>query len=255
MLTADRVAAAMARGGPAEREPTGPARFAVGDRVRTRAGRVDHHTRLPGYVAGQVGTIERVHGAHVFPDTNAHDLGEQPEWLYTVVFDATDLWDDADARPAGVGRRLGVVPVASRGRRIVSGQRPRCCRASRIVDGEPVFREPWEAHAFAMAVRLHEQGLFTWPQWAATLAEEIERRPGRRRPRHGRHLLPPLARRPRTTRRGNGRRVIGRSGTNTPSMAPRRRSHTARPPDRTARRRLPGLTLIRLGGVPRRTVR
>lgn len=43
------------------------------------------------------------------------------------------------------------------------------------LDGEPVFREPWEAHAFAMAVRLHEQGLFTWPQWAATLAEEIER--------------------------------------------------------------------------------
>ncbi len=43
------------------------------------------------------------------------------------------------------------------------------------VDGEPVFREPWEAHAFAMAVQLHEQGLFTWPQWVATLAEEIER--------------------------------------------------------------------------------
>ena len=42
-------------------------------------------------------------------------------------------------------------------------------------DGEPVFREPWEAHAFAMAVRLHQRGLFTWPQWAATLAEEIER--------------------------------------------------------------------------------
>ena len=42
-------------------------------------------------------------------------------------------------------------------------------------DGGPVFREPWEAHAFAMAVRLHEQGLFTWPQWAATLAEEIDR--------------------------------------------------------------------------------
>lgn len=42
-------------------------------------------------------------------------------------------------------------------------------------DGGPVFREPWEAHAFAMAVRLHERGLFTWSQWAATLAEEIER--------------------------------------------------------------------------------
>jgi nitrile hydratase len=95
VLTADRVTAALARGGPAERAPSGPARFTVGDRVLTRAGHVDHHTRLPGYVAGRVGTIERVHGAHVFPDTNAHDLGEQPQWLYTVVFDATVLWDDA----------------------------------------------------------------------------------------------------------------------------------------------------------------
>jgi nitrile hydratase accessory protein len=42
-----------------------------------------------------------------------------------------------------------------------------------LADGEPVFREPWEAHAFAMAVRLHERGLFTWDRWAATLAEEI----------------------------------------------------------------------------------
>ena len=95
VLTADQVAAGIARGGPAERQPTGPARFAVGDRVRTRSGHVDHHTRLPAYVAGQVGTIERLHGAHVLPDTNAHGLGEQPEWLYTVVFEATDLWDDA----------------------------------------------------------------------------------------------------------------------------------------------------------------
>jgi len=42
-------------------------------------------------------------------------------------------------------------------------------------EGDPVFRAPWEAHAFAMTVRLHEQGLFTWPQWAAALAAEIER--------------------------------------------------------------------------------
>ncbi|CCD95452.1 conserved hypothetical protein [Bradyrhizobium sp. ORS 375] len=39
----------------------------------------------------------------------------------------------------------------------------------------PVFREPWEAHAFAMAVTLHARGLFTWPEWAAALAEEISR--------------------------------------------------------------------------------
>ncbi len=44
-----------------------------------------------------------------------------------------------------------------------------------VEDGEPVFREPWEAHSFALAVRLHEQGLFTWPHWANTLADEITR--------------------------------------------------------------------------------
>jgi nitrile hydratase accessory protein len=39
----------------------------------------------------------------------------------------------------------------------------------------PVFREPWEAQAFAMALVLHERGLFTWNEWAATLGEEIKR--------------------------------------------------------------------------------
>jgi nitrile hydratase accessory protein len=39
----------------------------------------------------------------------------------------------------------------------------------------PVFREPWEAQAFAMALALHERGLFTWSEWAATLADEIKR--------------------------------------------------------------------------------
>ena len=42
-------------------------------------------------------------------------------------------------------------------------------------DDGPVFREPWEAQAFAMALTLHERGLFTWNEWAATLADEIKR--------------------------------------------------------------------------------
>lgn len=103
VLIGNQVAAALARGGPTLRESTTSARFAVGDRVRTRAGRVDHHTRLPAYASGKIGSIERVHGAHVFPDTNAHGHGEQPHWLYTVVFDATELWDDG--RP---GQRVSV---------------------------------------------------------------------------------------------------------------------------------------------------
>lgn len=39
----------------------------------------------------------------------------------------------------------------------------------------PVFREPWEAQAFAMTLALHERGVFTWPEWAAALAAEIKR--------------------------------------------------------------------------------
>jgi nitrile hydratase accessory protein len=46
-----------------------------------------------------------------------------------------------------------------------------------IPQGEdrPIFREPWEAQAFAMALSLHQRGLFTWPEWAATLADEVKR--------------------------------------------------------------------------------
>ncbi len=95
VLRVEAVPAVLTAGGPASREPGSRARFDIGDRVRTQADQVDHHTRLPAYVSGQVGVVERVHGAHVFPDTNARGLGEQPQWLYTVVFDAADLWDDA----------------------------------------------------------------------------------------------------------------------------------------------------------------
>ena len=44
----------------------------------------------------------------------------------------------------------------------------------RDADG-PVFREPWEAQAFAMALVLHERGMFTWSEWASTLGDEIKR--------------------------------------------------------------------------------
>lgn len=44
-----------------------------------------------------------------------------------------------------------------------------------LAGNEPVFREPWEAHAFALAISLHAKGLFTWPEWAAALAAQIAR--------------------------------------------------------------------------------
>jgi nitrile hydratase accessory protein len=49
----------------------------------------------------------------------------------------------------------------------------------------PVFREPWEAQAFALVLALHERGLFTWREWAAALATQIERAQAAGDPDHG----------------------------------------------------------------------
>jgi nitrile hydratase beta subunit len=94
-LHAADVPAVLAKGASTERPATTEARFKLGDAVRMFAGEVPHHTRLPRYVRGKRGVIERVHRAHVFADAHATGRGEQPHWLYTVVFDAHDLWPDA----------------------------------------------------------------------------------------------------------------------------------------------------------------
>ena len=74
------------------REATRPARFAIGAAVRARMIHPAMHTRLPRYVRGHVGTIAAVRGVHVFPDSNASGAGEDPQWLYTVVFDGVEIW-------------------------------------------------------------------------------------------------------------------------------------------------------------------
>ena len=74
------------------REVTDAPRFVVGDRVRPRLDPVPGHTRLPAYARGKVGQIIAWHLGWVFPDTNAHGLGEKPQHLYTVQFRSEDLW-------------------------------------------------------------------------------------------------------------------------------------------------------------------
>jgi nitrile hydratase subunit beta len=100
VLTAGMVAAAITTNNPFSRSPTQPARFAVGDRVYTCAEEKSHHTRLPGYARGKNGVVQRVHGVHVFPDTHAHGLGESPQWLYNVAFEASELWGREHAEPS-----------------------------------------------------------------------------------------------------------------------------------------------------------
>jgi nitrile hydratase beta subunit len=75
------------------------ARFKPGDRVRAKNLNPTTHTRLPRYARGKEGVIEAIRGCHVYPDSAAIDAGDDPQWLYTVVFTGTELWGDA-ADPA-----------------------------------------------------------------------------------------------------------------------------------------------------------
>ncbi|MEJ7670251.1 MAG: nitrile hydratase subunit beta [Casimicrobiaceae bacterium] len=92
VLTADRVASALARGSSTYRALVGSARYSVGDAVRTRVVHPQSHTRLPRYCRGKRGTVAKLHGAHVFADANARGNGEEAQWLYTVRFAASELW-------------------------------------------------------------------------------------------------------------------------------------------------------------------
>jgi len=80
-----------------ERPAQAPAKFKVGDRIRARNINPKTHTRLPRYARGKIGTVEAIRGCHVYPDTAALGAGDDPQWLYTVVFTGRELWgDDAD---------------------------------------------------------------------------------------------------------------------------------------------------------------
>ena len=103
----------------------------------------------------------------------------------------------------------------------------------------PVFREPWEAQAFAMTLALYERGLFNWPEWAATLGEEIKSAQAAGDPDTGetyyRHWLAALE------------RIVAEKGVDrcddaralSPRLGSRRRPHAARHADRAQAGRLP----------------
>jgi len=91
-LTAEKVPIMVANGDPASRNVPGAPRFQTGQRVRARNMHPVGHTRLPRYVRAKLGTIDRNHGVFVFPDTNAHGLGEKPQHVYSVRFTARELW-------------------------------------------------------------------------------------------------------------------------------------------------------------------
>ncbi|HEV8016035.1 MAG TPA: nitrile hydratase subunit beta [Stellaceae bacterium] len=95
-LTAAEVEKGLQRGSYS-RPAQAPARFAPGAKVRTKNINPTTHTRLPRYARDRVGVIEAIRGCHVFPDSVVLGKGEDPQWLYTVVFDGKELWGEQAA--------------------------------------------------------------------------------------------------------------------------------------------------------------
>ena len=94
VLKADMVLPAMMAGSPYDRTTGAVQRFAVGDVVTAKNSHPQTHTRIPRYVRGKQGVVDKSHGCHVFPDSNSQGLGEEPQWLYRVKFTATEIWGD-----------------------------------------------------------------------------------------------------------------------------------------------------------------
>jgi nitrile hydratase len=93
-VTAESVPATVGTRASARRNVAVAPRFKAGQRVRARNMNPPGHTRLPRYARGKTGAIVRDRGVFVFPDTNAHFLGEKPQHLYSVRFAARELWGE-----------------------------------------------------------------------------------------------------------------------------------------------------------------
>jgi nitrile hydratase len=93
-LIAAQVPSVLRTGAAASRNVSVPPRFRARERVRARNIHPAGHTRLPRYARGHLGTIDRDHGVYVFPDSNAHFRGENPQHVYSVRFAARELWGE-----------------------------------------------------------------------------------------------------------------------------------------------------------------
>jgi nitrile hydratase subunit beta len=86
-------------GSPADRPTDEPMRFDVGDVVRVRSVAPLGHTRMARYVRGKVGIVVAHRGSYVFPDASGNERGEDPQHLYTIRFEAAELWGEEYADP------------------------------------------------------------------------------------------------------------------------------------------------------------
>ncbi len=95
-LTRDMVPGLVTTGASCRVDTDVAPKVKAGDQIVVRNLNPIGHTRLPRYIRGKHGTVDRDHGVFAFPDTSAHGKGESPQHVYSVWFSARELWG-ADA--------------------------------------------------------------------------------------------------------------------------------------------------------------
>ncbi len=100
-LKAEKVEAALRKGGPCDMDEDVAARFAASDAVVVCNLNPAGHTRAPRYIRGKRGVIARDYGVFIFPDSNAMGQGKAPQHLYSLRFEGREVWGaDAPAHEA-----------------------------------------------------------------------------------------------------------------------------------------------------------
>lgn len=98
-LTAEQIFERQRKGRSARVDEDIAPKFKAGEKILVRNIHPKGHTRVPRYVRGRYGVIDRDHGVFIFPDTNALFQGKNPQHIYSVCFDAQELWGpDAPAQ-------------------------------------------------------------------------------------------------------------------------------------------------------------
>ena len=92
LLMPDAIPAILAKGKSARLPDPVPPKFKPGDAVVARNIHPAGHTRVPLYVRGRRGVVDRDHGVFLFPDTHAAFQGQSPQHVYSVRFTARELW-------------------------------------------------------------------------------------------------------------------------------------------------------------------
>ena len=155
-LTADRVANTLAAGGPATRDTAAPHGFAIGEPVRARNINPLGHTRLPATSGDEPASSTATTACMCFPTPTLMVWASSP-----TVSTVCASWR------ASCGARRRAPETAC----IWTCGMP----ISNIPDhDEPAFAEPWQAQVFALTIALHEQGAFTWTEWAAALGVRVK---------------------------------------------------------------------------------